>query len=67
MQPESLWAVLKNRYFRPCFIPDMLVFSQKFTASSLFGSTIACITLTDCTDNLFGDPGSTFPFWQRSF
>ena len=39
----------------------MLVFSQKFRASSLFGSTITCITLTNCTDNLFGDPGSTFP------
>ena len=49
------------------FIPEVFVFAQKFSTSSLFGPTITCITVTNCTDNLFGDPGSTFPSWQRSF
>ena len=47
------------------FIP--VVFAQKFNTSSLFGSTITCITLMNCTDNLFGDAGSIFLFWPRSF
>ena len=49
------------------FIPKVLVFAQKFSTSSLLGPTITCITLTNCTDDSFGDPGSTFLFSQGSF
>ena len=42
---------------------EVLVFSHKFKVPCLFGFTMTCIMLTNCTHNLLGTPGSTFPFW----
>ena len=66
---EFVWVVpLASLDHVHNFVPEMLVFSQKFRASSLFGSMITTyITLTNCTENLFGDQGSTFPFLQDTF
>ena len=49
---------------------DINIYIDKFSFyPQVWGSLRSpqLLTLTNCTDNLFGDPGSTFPSWQESF
>ena len=55
MQPESLWAVLKNRYFRPCTFGNMVECSE---CKEWYHVAFMCLSCTGpkcCVEVLFVD------------